>query len=617
MGVDKMPATRGTTASRLQMNTDSTSRPIVSGALRAGLGLLLAAATVLALVGCGGSREPSGNDLVVSGSASAASFVPGDTVVWTMTVQNIGNEAARDVRIVNQLGGFLVQTGFTCEASGGATCPASVGAVMAVPALEVGQVLTFRISAVVNAIIAGTISNTLGATAAEDIGRINNSATATATVEVNAASLGVTQDAEPSAAAGSAATFRVVISNPTGGTVVNQLALDWAVTAPFALDGITYTCIASGGAVCPPAQAPGPAMKFVVPTLGVGRSMNFTFSVPIPDTGRGTITSTAALGADGDLDTGNNQSTITTQAIDTRNGVYQAYSADGSIFTLTIDFDAGSYTWAGTGVGDSRSFSAEADGGFVTSRSERLRSVDDLIVGAHQRGSVSVPYVAARRFATSPNALAGAYNLMLRNVAADGSGAVTRAATARAIGNTLQICQDDFEVVQAQSCSVGSLKSYVVSFSGDQFTAVDSSSGQSFSFRLARTGAADVLLAAGAGTTADTTLQFLIGVAENAGLIDSAVAGPGLYANLDSEWVNIELTRTTYFAEGSKIADVAGLFRVGGTSPIGMLQGAPEPTLGGAPIWVMQSFPLVVVVGATKSAVDQANVSGLLQIAVP
>jgi hypothetical protein len=215
------------------------------------------------------------------------------------------------------------------------------------------------------------------------------------------------------------------------------------------------------------------------------------------------------------------------------------------------------------------------------------------------------------------NALTGAYNLMLRNVAPDGNGSVTRAATARASGNTLQICQDDFEVLQAQSCGVGSLKSYVVSFSGDQYTAVDSGSGKSFTFRLARAGAADVLLAAGTGTTDDTTLQFLIGLAENAGLIDSAVAGPGLYANLDSEWVNIELTRTTYLAEGSKIADVAGLFRSDATSPVGMLQGAPGPTLGGAPIWVMQSFPLVVVVGATKSAVDQTNVSGLIQIAVP
>jgi hypothetical protein len=599
------------------MNPERTSRPLAASALRSALGLLLAALTVLVLAGCGGSRNASGNDLVVSGSASAASFVPGNTVVWTMTVQNVGNEAARDIRIVNQLGSFLVQTAFTCEASAGAACPASVGAVMSVPSLEVGQSLTFRVSAVVNAIISGTISNTMGATAAEDIGRVNNSATATATVEVTSAGLGVTQDAQPTAAAGSATTFKVVVNNPTGGTVVNQIELDWAVTAPFALDGITYTCVASGGAVCPPAQTPGPSMKFVVPTLGVGRSMNFTFTVPIPETGRGTITSTAAITADGDLDDGNNQSTITTQAIDTRNGIYQAYSADGSVFTLTIDFDAGSYTWAGTGVSDSRSFTAETDGGFLTNSGERLRSVDDLIVGAHKRGTTSVPYVAARRFATSLNALAGAYNLMLRNVAPDGTGAVTRAATARASGNTLQICQDDFEVVQASACSVGSLKSYVVTFSGDQYTAVDSSNGKSFSFRLARTGAADVMLAAGAGTTGDTSLQFLIGVAENAGLIDSAVAGPGLYANLDSEWVNIELTRTTYFAEGSKIADVAGLFRVGGTSPVGMLQGAPEPTLDGAPIWVMQSFPLVVVVGATKSAVDQANVSGLIQIALP
>lgn len=599
------------------MSIEISSHSVASRARRAGLSLLVAALTVLTTVGCGGSREPSGNDLVVSGSASAASFVPGDTVVWTMTVQNIGNEAARDVRLINQLGGFLVQTGFTCEASGGAICPASIGAVMAVPALEVGQVLTFSISAIVNAIVSGTISNTLGATAADDIGRVNNSATATAQVEVTAVSLGVAQDAAATATAGSDTTFRVVVSNPTGGTVVNDIDLSWAATAPFVLDGVSYTCVASSGATCPPAQMPSSSMKIAVPTLGVGRSLSFTFTVPIPATGRGIITSTAAVSADGDLDPGNDQSTITTQAVDARNGTYQAYSADGGIYTLTIDFDSGSYTWAGAGISDSRSFTGAADGGFITNSNERLRVAEDLIVGAHQRGSVSVPYVAARRFAASLSALGGAYNLMLRNVAPDGTAPVTRAATARASGNVLQICQDDFEVVQAQSCSVGSLKSFVVSLNGDLYTAVDSSNGKSFSFRLARTGAADVLLAAGAGTTGDTTLQFLIGVAENAGLIDSAVAGPGLYDNLDSDWLDIRLTRTTYSALGTKINDLAALGRDSVTAPIGMLQGPSGPTLGGASIWVMQSFPLVVVVGAPTSPVGEANASGLLQIAVP
>jgi uncharacterized repeat protein (TIGR01451 family) len=599
------------------MKLDRSFWSFKAGAVRAGMGLLLAAGILTAVVGCGGARNASGNDVVVSGSASAPSFVPGNTVVWTMTVQNIGNEAARDVRVVNQLGGFLVQTSFTCEASGGATCPAAVGAVMSVPTLEVGHVLTFKISAVVNSITSGTISNTMAATAAEDTGRINNSVTVSATVEAGATSLGVTQDVAATVSAGSAATFKVLVSNPTGGTVVNDVALAWAATAPFALDGITYTCTASGGATCPPAQTPGPSIDIVVPTLGVGRSLLFTFTVPTPSTGRGTITSTATVSGDGDLDPGDNRSTITTLTIDARSGAYQAYSADGRLFTLTIDFDAGSYTWAGDGVSDSRNFSDEADGGFLTSSNERLRSVEDLIVGAHKRGSVSVPYVAARRFATSLSALNGTYNLMLRNVATDGTGAVTRAATARVSGNVLQICQDDFEVVLAQACSVGALKNYVVSVSGDRFTAVDRASDNSFTFRLARSGAADVLLATGSGTTGDSTLQFLIGLTETVGLVDSVAAGPGLYANRDSEWVGIELTRTTYTAEGSLIADVAGLFREASSSPVGMLQGAPEPTLGGAPIWVMQSYPLVVVVGATKSAVDQANVSGLLQIAVP
>jgi uncharacterized repeat protein (TIGR01451 family) len=592
-------------------------RARVGNWIAAPLRAVLALALVLAVAACGGSRSASGNDVVVSGSASAETFVPGATVVFTMVVQNVGNEAARDVRLTQQLGSFLVQTGFTCAAGGDAVCPAVLGPVMSVPTLGVGGILTFKISATVNVITSGTISSTMTATASDDTGRVNNAATATANVVVTATSLGVTQSAEPTVAAGSAATFQVVVANPTGATVVNNLVLQWDAATPFALEGITVTCTATGGATCPAEQPPSASMRFTVPTLGVGRSIVFNFSVPTTTSARGTIASTATVSAEGDLDAANNTSVATTLASDGRNGAYEVYAANGRLYALNIDFDARQYTFSGSGFADTRTFAPADDGGFATTLGEHLRSAEDLVVGAHAVGGSKVPYVAARRFATALGGLPATLNLMLRNVNADGSGAVTRAATARVSGNVLQVCQDDFEVVQAQSCGVGALRSFVLSISGDTYTGVDTASGKSFSFRLARSGAADVLLAVGAGTTGDATLQFLIGLNESVGLTDSVVWGPGLYADGRSEWLRTELSRTTYLAEGDIIADLSGLFRLDNTSPVAMLQGAPLPTLDGAPVWVMQSYPLVVVVGATKSDVDQPNVSGLLQIGVP
>lgn len=574
------------------------------------------------LAGCGGSRDPSGNDVQVSGVGPAGNLSPGATAEFLMTVQNIGHNAAADLRIVDQLGSFLVLNGITCEAGGGAACPVEPSAVMTVPSLPAGGVLTFRITATVNVITSGTISNTMTATAADDVGRINNSATATAAVVVAAVSAGVAQDGEDTAAAGSPARFNVVLSNPPGGTVIGNVALQWTLSAPFALDGITYTCTASGGAECPAAQTPASSMSFNVASLGASRTLSFVFTVPIPAAGRGAIVSRASLTADGDLDSANNEATLTTQAVDARSGDYQVYAGNGRAYVMTIDFDAGRYTMAADSGSEPvrRSFTA-ADGGYtVGGGTERLRTAEDLIVGAHAFEGKITPYIAARRFASQLGALTGAFNLMTRSVAADGSAAVTRAGTARVSGNVLQVCQDDFEVVQAQSCGVGALKSYVLGIDGDVFTGTDRPGGPPLlKFRLARTAAADVLLGAGAAPEGGGRQQFLVGLAENAGLIDQRGYGPGIDAAGVPQWLSIDLTRTTYLAEGLPpyAGDVAGLFRLDNLSPVGMLQGAPTPTLAGAPIWVMQSFPLIVAVGATLSEVDQANASGLLQIALP
>ncbi len=585
---------------------------------RAVLALLFAAALV---AGCGGSRQASGNDIVVGASGPTEAVSPGSTVVFTMTVENAGSNTATDVRLVDTLGAFLVLSDIGCTASGGAVCPSPLGTSMTVPSLPVGGRLVFSVSAIVNAINAGTVSNTLTATAVDDTGRLNNSATATASVAGGSNSLGVAQDGAATVAAGSTATFRVQVTNPTGSTVAANVTLNWGVTAPFAPGEVTVACSASGGATCPTLPTAATSMSIAAGTLGTGRSLLFTFTVAVPADARGNLLSSASVSGDGDTDTSNNTSGFTTQAVDARNGTYEVYAADGRAYQLTVDFDAGSYTMAGNGATDTRSFTSDGAGSYVVGGHQRLRPAQDLIVGAHSFATGVLPYVATRRFLTSVASLGATYNLMLRNSPADGSAATTRAGTARVSGNTLQVCLDDFEVVQAQTCSVGSLKNYLLSISGDVFSAADTGTGATaFTFRVARTGAADVLLAAGSGWAGDGSRQFSIGLAESAGLVDSTVYGPAVNADASDDWLKIIVDRSDYSAEGDTIADVSGLFRLDVTdalSPVAMLAGAPLPTLQSAPIWVMQSYPLVVVVGATKSGPEEANASGLLQIGVP
>lgn len=599
-------------------------RTVFGNAWRRVAELLLTCVLAAGLASCGGGRSASGNDVEVSASGPTDPLQPGSTVVFTMTVRNVGNNTASDIRLVDQLGSFLVMTSFTCEAAGGAVCPSLPATTMSVPTLPAGAYLTFKISATVNAVTSGTVSNTMTATAAEDIGRTNNSATATASVVGTSTSLGVAQDASATVAAGSAATFRVVLSNPSGATVANNVSLVWKVTAPSSipLDGITYSCAATGGAECPAAQTPAASMTLVSGPLGTGRTLVYTFTVPTPATGRGNILSSASVTADGDSDPSNNESNVTTVAVDARNGIYHAYAADGRSYDLTVDFDAAqpTYTMSGNGASVTRTFTVNADGGYRVSGNVRFRVTEDLIVGEHDFAVGTMPYVAARTFVTSVSALPASLNLMTRNLNTDGSSPRTGQSTARVSGNVLQICRDETEVVQAQSCGVSSLKSYALSVSGDVFTASDTASTDTFSFRLARSGAASVLLAAGPSTMGDSTLQFTIGLPESAGLVDQVVIAAGVYGDARTEWPAITLGRATYVADGDYIADATGLFRIDvidALAPVAMLQGAPTPTLDGAPIWVMQAYPLVVVTGATLTAEGQANASGLLQIGLP
>jgi uncharacterized repeat protein (TIGR01451 family) len=404
--------------------------------------------------------------------------------------------------------------------------------------------------------------------------------------------LNVTQVGPATVAAGSTANFTVVVANG-GRSAATGVTITQTVSPAFAT---SVTCTPSFGATCPATLAP----TMTVPTLEAGRWLTLTYAVAVPLGSRGNVTSDVLVTATSESQPANNSASTTTVAVDERNGVYQAYAADGRLYELTIDFDAGQYTMVGNGQNAQRTF-VLGSGEYVVAGTSRLRVAEDLIVGSHDFGAGVTPYVAARRFATT--IVDAVFNLATRNVAADGT-ASTHPGSARITGNVLSVCQTDSGVDAAQNCPVV-LTSYLLSLSGDVFTGVDASS-RTFTFRLARSGGSVILLSA--APAADATQQFRIGLQESAGLSWGTLFGP----TSTGDWVTMVLdaTNISYAVLGAFTNDQAGLQKISNGGPFAMMSG--KRLSDSADFFVMQATPLAVMVGAFDGTAN-----GTLQVAIP
>jgi uncharacterized repeat protein (TIGR01451 family) len=530
-------------------------------------------------------------NLNVTGTAPTGPIQGGSLAIFTAIVANSGPSSAQDVVITDTTGPNLTLQKVTCTATGEAICPTTLGATMVAPSIPSGDSLSFSVQARVTAGANGTLSNTLNATALGEARPADN--TDTASVAAVSADLGVSQTAAATVGAGGSAVFTAVVANPGPGAAANITVME-TLTAGYSA---SIACTASSGATCPTAL--GTAMT--VPNLPVGRSLTFTYTVPVSAAARGNIVNTVQVAASADADTGNNSASATTTAIDARNGSYKAYAADGRPYELTVDFDARTYTMAGNAQTVVKSFTTGTNGDFTVSGNARFRVATDLLVGGHDFGAGVVPFVAARSFATGLSELAGSYNLATRNLL--GLAPVTHAGTARISGNVLQVCQSNTSLKTPQNCDAGALKSYVLSISGNVVTGIESVTGEIHSFRLARTGALKVLLSA--ETALDGSQQLRIGLPDTAALSGGSLRG----SSSTGDWGVMSLSTSNYAFAGSIASDSASLTRIS-AGPSGMLSG--RRSSDSEQIYVMQASPIAIVVGDFGGLA-----SGLLQIAAP
>ena len=192
-------------------------------------------------------------NVVVAGTGPAGTLVGGAPAVFVMTVTNNGPDATEAFNVYDNVGNGLSLDGITCAGSGGATCPATVGVLTAIPTLPSGGILTFTVDTTIGQNVNGTVSNELVADVKTNPTPTSDTYYATATVVTAALAVSGTAPSGP-LLGGTSSAFTMVVTNNGPGTAEN-IAISNALSAGITASG-TVTCVATGGATCPPGPMP-------------------------------------------------------------------------------------------------------------------------------------------------------------------------------------------------------------------------------------------------------------------------------------------------------------------------------------------------------------------------
>lgn len=561
-------------------------------------------------------------DLAVSGTAPSGPLLGGTSSAFTMVVTNKGPGTAENIAISNALSTGITASGsVSCVASGGATCPTTLGQTMTLASMPNAGVLTFTFPFTVNAGTSGQITDTLTVSSTTDA-RGNQSAT----VGVGSGSSNVTvTETTPTGSAqvsaGTSAVFVAVVAN-TGPSAASNVAVSYALTGSAGTVA-TVACTGNAADACPGTLGP----NMVIPTLGVGRSETFTFTVPanLVVTGNGPIINTVTVSAVGNIDTTQDVASFTVVPINSANGTYQVFAADGNQYTMTVNIDALTYTITGntltapiTATFLPAPLPPDPNAGdYVVSGIKKFRVATDLLVGSEDFGNGLIPYLAARVFGSTLQQLnstsGGQYDLVTLTIPAGGGPATTAAGTARVSGNTLAICQQPLAVSLTQNCPTtptNYLQSYALSINGNIYTGTNTQTAVQFNFQEAIIGATVALVSAN-GVASDGSSQLIIGLPDSSALAGGTTQGPSTTGDLaaSADWVTLSLTNITYSESGTLGSTPAPLSLVHIASnggPFSMLKSSP------AQIYVMQASPLAIAFGDPAGSDN-----GLLQITVP
>jgi uncharacterized repeat protein (TIGR01451 family) len=304
-------------------------------------------------------------DLSITVDNGVTQVSPGGSTTYTITATNNGPSPAPGSTVADTFPATLTCT-WTCGGAGGGTCTASgSGNINDSVDLPVGGNVTYTASCTISGSASGSLSNTATVTApagATDPVPANNSATDTDSLGSSADVALTLANNRPFVQIGGTVNYVITVTNTTGPSTATALVID---ALPPQLGGGSWTCVASGGAVC--ANGSGNTLSDAV-TLPVGSQVSYIYSATVlTSNDNQEIVNTAWVGLSSGTDPvpANNSAVDTSVVVIFRDG-FEGTTAlrrmavgDGSdVVTATLRIDArllGALSIAPTAVASGRS----------------------------------------------------------------------------------------------------------------------------------------------------------------------------------------------------------------------------------------------------------------------
>ncbi|QYH34663.1 DUF11 domain-containing protein [Salinibacterium sp. M195] len=231
-------------------------------------------------------------------TTSNDSVTPRGTVAYSVTVSNTGVSAADDTVVADPIPAGLVSFEWTCLATGGAICPTAsgTGAIsQTIATFPVASSVVYSITATASANPPATVENVATATPPSGGTCAPGSTAPPCRSTVAISPLPVVQiaksaDRDHIVPSGSVV-YSVVASNtgsvPADGSVVSD-------AIPTGLVSFSWTCAATGGALCPAATGTG-AIDETIANFPVGSSVTYSITASVVAEPPKSVTNVALL----------------------------------------------------------------------------------------------------------------------------------------------------------------------------------------------------------------------------------------------------------------------------------------------------------------------------------
>ena len=353
---------------------------------------------------------PAGALVAVQKSTATTTVLPNGPVSFTVKVTNSGSVAAPNTLLGDPLPAGLASQTWTCAGSGGAVCPAASGSGAlneTIATLPAGGALTYAIAAVAVASPPASVSNTATVTPPAG-GTCAGSCSDTAVVSAGPVVSVSKSTAATTVLPGGTIEYTVVVENAGAVAAANTVLSD---PLPAGVVSATWTCAATGGAVCPAASGSG-GIAATIATLPTGGRVTYTLSAVAASQPPATTTNTATITPpSGGACAGSCSATVTTPAaaviaVDAPTAIFSAAAGQNVTFSFTVA-SSGNGPADGARIDDpipaglmSFTWICAASGGAVCPHASGTGPISETVATFPAGGSLT--YTVTARVATNP-----------------------------------------------------------------------------------------------------------------------------------------------------------------------------------------------------------------------